>query len=683
MRIRNFIWIGVAVLLIAAVIPASAVTRTVLCEAYTQWNCGPCAAWNPTEHSVTQGLGRDTVVVVKYHVWWPGANNDPFFLWNTAENTARTNFYGINAVPDGYIDGTTRVTRSGATFRSQILSRRAIPAPCTIQLTAATALNSNTVEFSGTISAVDSALAAPNTKLFVALISNETQATGGSNGESVFYNAFRDLYPNSSGETIQIALGANYEFEGTLNRDPGWTVANMSVVAWVQNYSTRWVHQAGWTRVNMPPYAARTESGDPRQLITPADGGEALYYIMLYNLGTANDTYTVSVAGDLPTGWTRSVEATGVPANPNSIQVNVNAQSNVLLSMRVNPNGNAGSATAGIDVVSNNDPNVTSTEMFRIMAGLDILLVDDDNGGLYGHYESYFESMLTAVAPDVVWGRWDVAQDALDGNMLEGVDLLIWFTGSCPNGQTLNFTEQSLLEVYMTNGGSLLLTGQGIAFDLRLSSFLPEYLHTTHVQPLPGGRNILGIAGEPLSDGLNLSIFSGEGANNQTRQNAILPADEMATVIWDYSGEIHHAGVRVQTENYRAIFLGFGMEAISSIADRNTVMGRSVGWLLRSSSSDERPDLNPAEFTLDQNYPNPFNPVTTIPYMLPERAAVSLRVFDLLGREVAELVTSVQEPGAHAATWDASGVSSGLYFYRLEAHGTAVHQATRKLMLLK
>ncbi len=73
----------------------------------------------------------------------------------------------------------------------------------------------------------------------------------------------------------------------------------------------------------------------------------------------------------------------------------------------------------------------------------------------------------------------------------------------------------------------------------------------------------------------------------------------------------------------------------------------------------------PAGVTLLQNYPNPFNPTTTIGYQLPAGAHVRLVMFDLLGREVAVLVNERKEAGRHAVTFDATGLASGTYFYRL------------------
>ena len=88
----------------------------------------------------------------------------------------------------------------------------------------------------------------------------------------------------------------------------------------------------------------------------------------------------------------------------------------------------------------------------------------------------------------------------------------------------------------------------------------------------------------------------------------------------------------------------------------------------------------PVRFGLSQNYPNPFNPSTTIQYSIPQRSNVSLRVYDILGNEVATIVDEYKSAGSYEVTFDAIGLSSGFYFYKLRA-GSFVE--TKKMILLK
>ncbi len=100
----------------------------------------------------------------------------------------------------------------------------------------------------------------------------------------------------------------------------------------------------------------------------------------------------------------------------------------------------------------------------------------------------------------------------------------------------------------------------------------------------------------------------------------------------------------------------------------------------RMISASSRSVNTPKSFDLSQNYPNPFNPTTTINYQLPKDAHVTLKVYDILGREVATLVDGEQSAGYHEVSFDGSNFASGVYFYKMTAGN---YTAVKKLMLLK
>ncbi len=102
--------------------------------------------------------------------------------------------------------------------------------------------------------------------------------------------------------------------------------------------------------------------------------------------------------------------------------------------------------------------------------------------------------------------------------------------------------------------------------------------------------------------------------------------------------------------------------------------------MLPKNGNDKIVSLAPIKFELDQNFPNPFNPSTTINYTLPEQQFVELKVYDYLGREVAILVNGSQNAGKHSITFNASSLSSGIYFYKIISGKNIV---TKKMLLLK
>ncbi|MBM2846316.1 MAG: endo-1,4-beta-xylanase, partial [Bacteroidetes bacterium] len=91
-------------------------------------------------------------------------------------------------------------------------------------------------------------------------------------------------------------------------------------------------------------------------------------------------------------------------------------------------------------------------------------------------------------------------------------------------------------------------------------------------------------------------------------------------------------------------------------------------------------DRIPATYALAQNYPNPFNPATSIRFELPHAGDVSLKIYSMIGEEVATLVNGNLTAGVYTARWDAGSVASGMYIYRIQA-GSFVD--TKKLLMIK
>jgi len=131
-----------------------------------------------------------------------------------------------------------------------------------------------------------------------------------------------------------------------------------------------------------------------------------------------------------------------------------------------------------------------------------------------------------------------------------------------------------------------------------------------------------------------------------------------------------------------AVVISQGSNRLESV----TLLKNDVAWVRDFYLAggvvgvSEGGDALPKSFGLFQNYPNPFNPTTTIEYALPHAGYVTLRVYNVLGEEIATLMYGEQTAGTYTATWDASDMPSGVYFYRLTA-GEYVH--TRKMVLMR
>jgi hypothetical protein len=245
--------------------------------------------------------------------------------------------------------------------------------------------------------------------------------------------------------------------------------------------------------------------------------------------------------------------------------------------------------------------------------------------------------------------------------------------------------EVANLETYLDNGGRLFINGQDIGEDIfeptgmsqHAQGFYNNYLYADYVSSNSFGFQINGFDGDPISDGISFimnDIYTRD-ADVVYRRDA-----QYADSIFKYLAGPKVGGLRVETANYRAVYFAFGFEQVPTAEERDTLMNRVMNWLLTGISSGGENELVVDSYNLEQNYPNPFNPTTTITYSLAEEVPVEMIVYDIMGREVIQLVNETQSAGVHHYNFDASALSSGIYFYKLSA-GDFV--SVKKMNLLK
>ena len=199
------------------------------------------------------------------------------------------------------------------------------------------------------------------------------------------------------------------------------------------------------------------------------------------------------------------------------------------------------------------------------------------------------------------------------------------------------------------------------------------------------GTGIISVNG---SLPVELTSFSGSVENNVVKLNWLT-----ATEVNNYGFNVERSSSSNSIEWEKIGFVqGHGNSNATkkySFTDNNIVSG-NCNYRLKQIDNDGQfkysnvieVSINiPEKFVLEQNYPNPFNPSTSIRYSISKTSIVSLKVYDVLGREVATLVNEEKQPGAYEVNFDASGFSSGIYFYRLRAGGN--YSATQKMVLLK
>jgi hypothetical protein len=221
--------------------------RMVLHEEFTQTNCGPCAGVNPTFHTwMTQH--PDIYTQIYYHVWWPGANNDPMYLANMVDNGVRVGLYGVSAigVPYAVIDGNYWANVGGYLQWSTIDNRSQMPSPIEIKVQHRISAGHDSIY----LTMIGKATAAVTASMYAQNVVIEKHihfnTAPGSNGEKDFYQVMKKMLPTSSGVTLPatMAVGDYVLIEAS------WAFANVydyneiAAVSFIQDKNTKEVYQA-------------------------------------------------------------------------------------------------------------------------------------------------------------------------------------------------------------------------------------------------------------------------------------------------------------------------------------------------------------------------------------------------------------------------------------------------------
>ncbi len=148
------------------------------------------------------------------------------------------------------------------------------------------------------------------------------------------------------------------------------------------------------------------------------------------------------------------------------------------------------------------------------------------------------------------------------------------------------------------------------------------------------------------------------------------------TVRWQF---LYHAPVNGEVDTLFSV--GNSVDLLGTPAGDEYNFGNDFIVRLIDTTLDVRESGNgePLSFRLEQNYPNPFNPATHLQFTISKFQMITLKIYDVLGREVATLVNERKSPGTYTVSWDARGCSSGVYIYRIDAG--IVHQAKTMLLL--
>jgi PKD repeat protein len=214
-----------------------------------------------------------------------------------------------------------------------------------------------------------------------------------------------------------------------------------------------------------------------------------------------------------------------------------------------------------------------------------VLLFADDGGyrstDEFRHY--YTDALADVGASFDVWDSYFYGLVPSATLQLYADGVVIW---AVPNWGYTSYAElQENLRTFLDSGGKLFVSGQNVGQAMGYTELYNDYLHANYIHYGSDSLTLAGVPGDPIGDGLLLSITGGDGANNQTSADEITPSPP-ATSVFTYTGSTsgNPGGIRVDSGTYRAVYFAFGFEAINTAGDRATVMARVLSWLLAPPS---------------------------------------------------------------------------------------------------
>lgn len=224
-----------------------------------------------------------------------------------------------------------------------------------------------------------------------------------------------------------------------------------------------------------------------------------------------------------------------------------------------------------------------------------------------------------------------------------------------------------------SDGNIIFLAGKYYNDDLRYAIYSVDYKGNENWSYLidPDLPRFSTYVDHPLTVDAEGKIYF--GASRSTVSNGYFYClNKTGELLWklDLEGRDYHANPVIGSDG--TLYLTTH-QVLSTNVTRNLIA-------IKDKPNSVEDDKTPTEFTLHQNYPNPFNPTTSIEYQVASNEKVNLKVCDILGREVAVLVNETKQPGSYEVEFDGSKLSSGIYFYVLEAENVRV---SKKMMLIK
>jgi hypothetical protein len=595
----------------------------------------------------------------------------------TAEVMNRINWYAISGYPTVYFDGGYPVVggsdyiATGAAYDPIVSGEIARPSPLAIRIA-----DVDLVQPDGSISidvTVSETMAdIGNMKIRTFIMENNLTYQG-----TTYTDVTRDILPDQALAVSQAGQVQHLSLNFAV--DPTWKPNDLWAVVFIQDDDDKTIIQVESTRAK-PAYSPRFWAKGPRSAVGPDLGAYQFEDFAVFNMGTSSDQITVQVetVGQTP-GWLTML-TDGTTDFVSKTFTLAPGQSRILR-MKVHANG-PGYANVNALITSSHLIGWSRRIGYTLTSNnVKVLVVKDDGGD---GFENYYIDALGAFP--TTYGLWNVGYADVTAADLANFPVVIWECGmSYP---TLGPADRAALGAYLDGGGKLFVNGQEIGWEVNDTggdalAWYHQYLHANFVLDDTNVYTLTGVTGDPISNGMTLSIQGGDGANNQEYPDAIAPYDAAASIIFTYN-TTYKGGLKVDTGVYKVVYLGFGYEAISTQANRRLLLARILQWF--NVQPMDAPEAETRTVTTElRSFPNPTAGETAIHFSLAKAGAAEIRIYAPDGSLVRTLVDASRPAGEGSVRWDGRAdngtlAGSGVYLVRMNAGGVI---RTEKVILTR
>ncbi len=649
--------------------------RYVLLEHFTQAGCGPCASFNPGFEKDILRRNPGSVHHIAYHTSWPGS--DPMYDYNPSANNARTEYYGIFAVPQVIILGDNTAADTFEGSQELIDSIAAAGSPLAVIATESESNGVRTVEVRLT-SVGDPP--AGEYRLQVAVVERlvEYPTPPGSNGERSFPNVLRTMLPSAQGTAVALpAAGQSATYSFPYSLDAKWNADEIYVIAFVQNTKTLEVINSGSTldlKANLTASAHCQASSGSSPIV---------FNLTASNTQNYDRPFRVRLTSNAPAGWNADLLADGQPIGDGVFSIG--GQQARALELSVAPSDEAAVGAYTVELVSADEPElVASVQKMYVSHRVTNLVVSND-----GRWNAAYSSPLASVDAGV--GVIDAEGFGKAEDVWADVHSIYYNAGwTFP---ALTNSGVQALRRFIDKGGNLLIAGQDIGWDqsgggTKIISddfigiapggtpttrwFVQEYLQTGFYDDGVGMKSVVAVHDDAVYGSISPSQLT--DVHSFLAPDVLVPVGNAVPVYMYGEDKDNIAGQRGTRGSSKIVYFGFGLEMLGSDAVRNDILAATYKWF-EGKTSDVEYDMA-LQSAGTMFFPNPANDWLTVVVPVHSRA-LRLLVFDVHGAEVAG---SNIPTGSASVQLSTRSLPSGAYTFRIVGDGAMVHSGTFQIV---